>query len=116
MLKQSKKSGDPSMFGMLVFVAVVFQPAVEELLFRGYFYGVFKGWAGAVASAIFTATLFAAIHGNVAALVPLLLFALGLTLAYEWSGSLLVPVAMHMTFNGVQLAVLTWAPQLLEKQ
>lgn len=116
MLRQTKKSGDQSMFGMLVFLAVVFQPAVEELLFRGYFYGVFKGWAGALASAVFTATLFAAIHGNVAALVPLLLFALALTLAYEWSGSLLVPIAMHMTFNGVQLAVLTWAPQLLEKQ
>lgn len=116
MLRQTKKSGDQSLFGLLVFLAVLFQPAVEELLFRGYFYGVFKGWAGAVASAVFTATLFAAIHGNVAALVPLLLFALALTLAYEWSGSLLVPISMHMTFNGVQLAVLTWAPQLLDKQ
>jgi uncharacterized protein len=109
--RKVQETGNSRSIGLIVFAAVFFQPAVEELLFRGYFYGVFKGWAGALASAVFTATLFAAIHTNVAALLPLLAFALVLTLAYEWSGSLLVPISMHMVFNGVQLAVLTLAPQ-----
>jgi membrane protease YdiL (CAAX protease family) len=115
MFRETQKAGDQRILVMMVFVAVIFQPIVEEVLFRGYFYGVFKGWAGTAASAIFTATLFAAIHVNVAALGPLLVFALFLTLAYEWSGSLMVPIAMHMTFNGVQLAILTWAPNLIKQ-
>lgn len=112
-IREIQRAGDTRMLATLGLLAVVFQPIVEEVLFRGYFYGVFKGWAGAVASAVFTATLFAAIHLNLASLLPLLLLALVLTLAYEWSGSLLVPIAMHMAFNGVQLAFLFWAPQLI---
>ncbi|MEQ1862667.1 MAG: type II CAAX endopeptidase family protein [Chthoniobacteraceae bacterium] len=101
-------SGDRQHIALLGFVAVVFQPIVEETIFRGYFYSLFKDWSGAVASAIFTATLFAAIHGNLTALPALFALALALTLAYEWSGSLLVPISMHMVFNGVQLALVTW--------
>jgi len=115
MFRLTQQAGNERLLFMLAFVAVVFQPIVEEVLFRGYFYGVFKGWAGAAASTIFTCTLFAAIHMNVAALLPLLCLALALTLAYEWSGSLLVPIGMHMTFNGVQLALLMWAPHLLKQ-
>lgn len=112
-IREIQRAGDTQMLAMIGVLAVVFQPIVEEVLFRGYFYGVFKGWAGAVASAMFTATLFAAIHLNLASLLPLLLLALALTLAYEWSGSLLVPISMHMAFNGVQLAFLFWAPHLI---
>lgn len=112
--RMTQQSGDRRLMIMLAFMAVVFQPIVEEIFFRGYFYSVFKGWAGATASAIFTCVLFAAVHSNVAALLPLLFLAFFLTLAYEWSGSLLVPIGMHMTFNGVQLAILTWWPQLVQ--
>ncbi len=107
--RQVAQSGDRQNLALLLFVAVIFQPIVEETIFRGYFYATFKGWAGALASAVFTATLFAAIHVNIVALPALLVLALALTLAYEWSGSLVVPIAMHMTFNGVQLAIFTWA-------
>ena len=101
------RAGDASNVALLLFVAVMFQPVVEEIIFRGYFYAVFKSWAGSLASAIATATLFATIHTTVVAFPALLILALALTLAYEWSGSLLVPISMHMAFNGVQLALLT---------
>jgi membrane protease YdiL (CAAX protease family) len=107
-----REAGKTRSVALVIFAAVVFQPAVEEFLFRGYFYGVFKGWAGAAASAIFTATVFATIHTSVTALLPLLVFALVLTLAYEWSGSLLVPISMHMVFNGAQLALMVLVPEL----
>jgi membrane protease YdiL (CAAX protease family) len=112
--RQVADAGDHTNLAMLIFVAVLFQPAVEEIIFRGYFYPTFKGWAGPVASAVCTATLFATIHLSVAALPALLVLALALTLAYEWSGSLLVPVSMHAVFNGVQLTLLTWGPELEE--
>lgn len=112
MFRKTQESGDQGAIALMAFTAVIFQPFVEEYLFRGYLYGVFKGWSGPIASAIFTATLFATIHMSLAALLPLLILALILTLAYEWSGTLWVPIAMHMTFNGVQLAIMTWLPQL----
>jgi len=108
------ETGDGANLALLIFVAVLFQPAVEEVLFRGYFYSTFKGWAGPVASAVCTATLFATIHLSIAALPALFVLALMLTLAYEWSGSLLVPISMHAVFNGVQLALLTWGPKIAE--
>jgi membrane protease YdiL (CAAX protease family) len=101
------KAGDTHNVALLFFLAVVFQPVVEEIIFRGYFYAVFKSWAGAFASAVATATIFATIHSTVVAFPALLILALALTLAYEWSGSLLVPISMHMAFNGVQLTILT---------
>lgn len=90
----------------MYFLAVVVAPVVEEVIFRGYFYAVFKKWAGGFASLIFTAALFAVVHNNVAVLPSLMILAVGLTLAYEWSGSILVPIAMHATFNGLQLAMI----------
>lgn len=109
--REVTRSGDREGLALMLFVAVIFQPIVEETIFRGYFYATFKCWAGGVASAVFTATLFAAIHMNIVAFPSLLVLALLLTLAYEWSGSLLVPIAMHMAFNGVQLALFTWQSQ-----
>lgn len=89
----------------LVFTAVVLAPAMEETLFRGYLYPVFKRYLTGVGSALFTAALFGLLHGNVAALAGLFALALCLIVAYEWSGSLLVPMGMHAIFNGVTLIV-----------
>lgn len=112
LFRDTATSGDRRGLALMLFMAVIFQPIVEEVVFRGYFYATFKGWAGALASALFTATLFAAIHMNIVAFPALLVLALALTLAYEWSGSLLVPIAMHVTFNGAQLAIFTWVQKL----
>ena len=59
-------------------------------------------WAAAAVSA----ALFAWIHGSALAFAPL--FALGvlLALAYERSGTLLVPVYIHAFFNATSLAFL----------
>lgn len=95
----------PSIAAMF-FMAVVVAPIFEEIVFRGYLYAVFKKWAGPAASLIFTAALFAALHVSVTVLPSLLVLAIALTIAYEWSGSLLVPIAMHASFNAIQLITL----------
>jgi membrane protease YdiL (CAAX protease family) len=41
----------------------------------------------------------------------LTVLALGLTLAYEWSGSILVSIFMHAWFNATTLLVMWWAIQ-----
>ena len=52
--------------------------------------------------------LFGAVHGNLLTLPSLVLLAFALTLAYEWSGSLLLPIFMHAVFNASNL-LLMWA-------
>jgi membrane protease YdiL (CAAX protease family) len=90
---------------------VIIAPLAEEFLFRGYFYGVFKRYFGSVLSGLFTAALFAAFHMNLASLASLFVLALCFTLAYEASGSLVVPMSMHALFNSAQLLFLYWQAQ-----
>jgi len=87
-----------------IFVAAsVLAPLMEEFMFRGYVYGTLKRYGGAPAAAVFTSALFALIHVNLSSLPPLFFLALCLTIAYEWTGSLLVPITMHALFNTANL-------------
>ena len=94
--------------GAIIFSATIMAPLAEEFLFRGYFYPVLKRLVGPFSSAIFVSVLFGAVHGNLLTLPSLVLLAFALTLAYEWSGSLLLPIFMHAVFNGSNL-LLMWA-------
>lgn len=101
-----KSAGDSPFTLMLVLNAVFIAPVVEEVVFRGYFYGALKRKTSALFSAFITAALFSAAHNNVLAFLPLFGFALFLTLFYEASRSLWVPIGMHATFNAVNVALI----------
>ncbi len=88
--------------------AAIIAPISEEILFRGYLYQALKRFIGPIPSAILGAVLFAAIHPTAAGLPGLTLLALALTIAFEWSGSLLVPIVMHALFNSLSLAWGAW--------
>jgi membrane protease YdiL (CAAX protease family) len=92
--------------GKAFVAAAILAPACEEFLFRGYFYGVGKRYLGALASALATSLLFAAIHLNLAALPGLFVLALCLTVAYERTGSLFVAIGMHALYNCTSLVFL----------
>jgi membrane protease YdiL (CAAX protease family) len=87
----------------IILLAIVIAPLAEEFFFRGFLYGVLKRYAGALPALLFTGVAFALIHLHVPSLLPLFLLACVLTLAYELSGSLLVPMAMHALFNAITL-------------
>ncbi len=91
---------------MLAFMAVIVAPVIEEMVFRGLLYRIFKVYFGKISAMFFTSVLFAAIHGNVPTLLPLTLLAFGLTAGLELTGSLVVNIAMHATFNGISLLFL----------
>ena len=101
-----KSAGDSPFKLMLVLNAVLIAPIVEEVVFRGYFYGALKQKTSALFSAFITAALFSAAHNNVLAFLPLFGFALCLTLFYEASRSLWVPIGMHATFNAVNVGLI----------
>jgi membrane protease YdiL (CAAX protease family) len=98
-----ERAGEPAKRIPIIILAIVIAPLAEEFFFRGFLYGVLKRYAGALPALVFTGVAFALIHLHVPSLLPLFLLACVLTLAYELSGSLLVPMAMHALFNAITL-------------
>lgn len=85
------------------FAAIVIAPLTEEILFRGVLYAAIKE-GGYPRLALFgTSILFASIHGSWMTLAPLTFFAIVLTLLYERTRSLLVPMVAHASFNAANL-------------
>ena len=79
--------------------ACIAAPVVEEFLFRGYMYGVVKRFTNPLFSAVVTGGLFAVVHGNLPALLPLWGFAIILSVSYEITKCLWVPIGIHAIFN-----------------
>jgi membrane protease YdiL (CAAX protease family) len=105
-VKIFQESGHLVVQVLLTISAVIVAPLAEELLFRGYIYGVLKRFTDSYFAAVASALLFALVHLHIGTLLPL--FALGLILvtAYELSGSLLVPVCIHGFFNAASTALI----------
>ncbi len=95
--------GDGAAMLKIVVAGAVLAPVCEEFLFRGFFYAVGKRYLGPLASGFVTALLFAAIHQSLTAFAGLFVLAVCLTLAYERTGSLLVPIGMHALYNFTSL-------------
>lgn len=94
---------------LLILTAVVIAPITEELIFRGYIFGVLRRYAGRWWAMVISALLFAAIHAHIPSLAGLFILAVALTLVYEGSGSLWTPILMHALFNGVTVVLtLAW--------
>ena len=106
-----RDSGDIAARLVLVVAAVVVAPLVEELIFRGFIYGVIKRYTDTWFAALCSALLFAVVHLHVGSLLPLAVLALLLCAAYEFSGSLLVPMFLHALFNLTSLALLLFFPE-----
>lgn len=88
-------------------------PFMEEIVFRGFLYGVAKRFTHWSYAALGTSLFFGIVHGNAMSLLPLTLLGLLFTTAYERSKNLLVPMAMHSLFNLTQIAILFHVPQLV---
>ena len=99
-VKLLQKSNDPWILGLMTFAAVIAAPLCEEVVFRGFLYSAAKKFAGPWAAGLCSALVFAAAHGSLAALLPLLIFGVLLVLIYEKTGSLWAPIAVHCCFNG----------------
>jgi len=89
---------------LIVFLAVVIAPVVEEMLFRGMIQTTLRSYVGRPWPAIIvTSALFASIHENPTHWPALFALAMGLGYSYEKSGSLFRPIFMHALFNGITI-------------
>ena len=92
-----------SPFAFVVGAAVV-APVVEEIFFRGFlFAGLRQRYRWQVA-AVVSAGLFAVIHLQPLAVLPILLLGLIFAFLYQWSGSIWPAILMHVSTNTLAVA------------
>jgi len=94
------------LFALAAAAGCVLAPFAEELFFRAYVFQTFSTRYGRLWAYVFSAGLFAVVHANFAAAVPI--FVLGLMLAYifQRSGSILPGVIAHGINNAIAFALL----------
>ena len=107
-----RKSNDPLAKTLLVIAAAIVAPIVEEVIFRGFIYGVIKRFTDGYFAALCSALLFAVIHFHIGSMIPLAMLALVFCAAYERTGSLAVPILMHAVFNSTSIALMLFFPDL----
>jgi membrane protease YdiL (CAAX protease family) len=90
--------------------AVALAPVAEELLFRGLLFPALRGRIGVWPAAVVAGLVFTLAHSEVVvsqpvALAGLLVLGTLFAIAYERTGSLVVPIVAHATFNGASLGL-----------
>ncbi len=88
-------------------VVICLQPAIfEELFFRGIAFRSFHRVMGGQGTVLVTSVMFGMAHIYSPLSIPVLV-ALGIILGYVrlWSGSLIVPILIHLVHNAIVLAV-----------
>lgn len=79
--------------------AVILFPMVEELFFRGFLLTFIKKYTTTWLALILSAGVFAFAHANLGAVLPLWILGVILGVAYQHTGSLLLPMAIHSCWN-----------------
>jgi uncharacterized protein len=97
---------------LLILTAVIVAPIAEELIFRGYIFGVLRRYTGRWWAMAISALVFASIHAHIPSLAGLFTLAVALTLVYEGAGSLWAPIAMHSLFNAITVVFTLLWPDL----
>lgn len=91
---------------LLVLVAgAILAPIGEEIFFRGYLFTSLSKERGPIVAYGASSLLFAVVHFNLPALLPILVLGFGLAIARRVSGSLLAPIVAHGLYNLFALSV-----------
>ncbi len=99
-----KDSTSTYLVPITIFVALL-GPLLEEIFFRGFAYAGLRKRFGICGGACLVSAVFAALHMNAVAFVPIFLLGMFLTYLYESSGSLIPSIAAHMLHNGLMVAL-----------
>jgi len=80
-------------------------PLAEELLFRGVVYGYVRKFFDVKTAIVGSAILFGVYHGNLAQAVYAAVLGYFIAYSYEYFGSFLVPIFLHVGINELALLV-----------
>ena len=90
---------DPQRWLFMVGLATVIAPLTEELVFRAGLFRFLRNRLPRGLALVIPATLFALLHGNLVAVVPLCALGVFFAIAYEQTGRISVPIIAHALFN-----------------
>ena len=82
----------------------VFAPIIEEIIFRGFIFGGLTKRYGWVKAAAISSALFALIHMQPFAILPIFILGVIFAFLYQYSGSIWPAVVMHMSSNLLALS------------
>lgn len=100
--------------GFLLIFGGLVGPVTEEVFFRGFFYPALRQKVGRVGAILINAFCFAALHGNLVQLAPLIGLGLILAVLRERTGSVVASTVLHCAHNTLVLCLLfTLKPVLL---
>jgi membrane protease YdiL (CAAX protease family) len=89
----------PLVLGLTVLLACLVGPVAEEFFFRGVLYAALRRRAARWAAMLISGALFSLVHTNLLGFLPILLLGCLLADAYERTGSLAGPMAIHIAHN-----------------
>jgi membrane protease YdiL (CAAX protease family) len=90
---------DPERWLFMVGLATVIAPLTEELVFRAGLFRFLRSRLPRGLALIIPAMVFALLHGNLVAVVPLCALGVFFAIAYEQTGRISVPIIAHALFN-----------------
>lgn len=90
----------------LFFIAIIVAPIFEEIVFRGVLLPFMVRRAGFWPGLVLVSVVFGGLHFHLPSFFPLFLLSVMFGLAYARTQSMLVPIGMHILFNGVTVALL----------
>jgi membrane protease YdiL (CAAX protease family) len=99
-----KKSTEPYLVFFTLFVAGA-GPVIEEIFFRGFTYKAFRAKMGVRWALVISALIFAALHMNLIAFIPIFILGIFLGYLYEKTGSLVPSMTVHMLHNLIMVGL-----------
>ncbi|MBC8104007.1 MAG: CPBP family intramembrane metalloprotease [Cytophagales bacterium] len=102
-------------WGVLLLAALAIGPGPgfgEEMLFRGFLFGLLRRRWGLWPGVIVSGFVFAAVHGYFIGFLPVFLFGMALAALYHRTGSLWVGIIVHATNNSVLVLLAYLFPNL----
>lgn len=101
----------PAGYALAVLIASLLVPVAEEIFFRGYVFTAYRRRYSPLVAALLSTALFALLHLNLEALVPIFVLGLVLVLLYHWTGSLLPGIAAHGINNALVFVLFYTVPR-----
>ncbi len=86
---------------VLILTTVIAGPLAEELIFRFMIFGRIRFYMGRGWAIIISSVLFGLYHGNMIQFIYCTIFGMMLSLLYDKSGNIWLPVVVHMATNMV---------------
>lgn len=89
----------------LMFTAAFFAPMFEEFVFRGLIYQGLKKNVGIIRAVLISSALFSLLHFNAAQFLPVMGLGVLLCFIFEYTGSLVPSIVVHIINNGFFLGL-----------